>query len=524
METYLTKTLNKPAGGAFARRYAPIVQVSFHTEDQLYQTRGVIDSSNTNFDPTNQLLTVTTTKALSSPAGTFSTSLAGDGWFMPNGKPKLKPNDLAIIYMGYKAPNKSVLWADGTSHTATEDLSTVMIGLIDTVTRTRSGGGDGLQPQVTTTITGRDFGKLLIKSTLKFYPELNWGTAKDQPFFLTQVGWVALLQTFTGANAYVGSPAKILDTTMRFVLKKLVDIKWKVYDDNILGSIGGAKIAELGSMLRYRFAATNFSIPFYMTAQQYEGSIWNLMERVNLKPFTELFVDTRDRWEVANVTGVPQLVNEVCEEESDSAKGQLSDDKGKWSYPATMFGKKDGSQAVVTLRNTPFTKDLWDKLRKHEVPEVDIISETLSYSDNENYNIFWAGTTLTPFGAAFDLKKISPPMLNESNAKRYGLSALEVQIEGLQIQKENEDTQVIALAEMAKSLNQELKDWFEHNDEYLSGTLEMRGKGDLKIGQKLVVVYTGLRIEFYIESVTQSFQVYGKWSTTVQVTRGRVLA
>jgi len=520
--TYLTKSINKPLGGSFARRYVPLVQVSFHTETTLYQVRGIPESMRTDADPTNQLISVTTTKSLSSPAGTFTIVLAGDGWFMPDGLPKLKPNDLAVIYMGYKPFGKSVLWVDGTLHTSDEDLSTVMVGLIDTVTRTRSGGGNGVQPQVTTTITGRDFGKLLIKSMLKFYPELNWDTTKEQHFFLTQVGWVTLLQAFTGADAIMGSPARILDTIMRSILKKLVGVQWKVYDDNTYGSSGGPKTAELGNLLRYRFAKTDFSIPFYMTAQQYEGSVWNLMERVNLKPFTELFVDTRDRWEVDWGNGHDrQLVTEVCEESSDEAKGQLSDEKGKWAYPATMFGKKDGAQAVVTFRNTPFTKGLWDKLRKHEVDEVDIITETLSYSDNENYNVFWAGTTLTPFASTFDLKRVNPPMINEENIKRYGLGALEVQIEGLQLRKENEAMQTIELTAMSKSQNQKLKDWFEHNNEYLSGTLEMRGKGDLKIGQKLI--HRALNLEFYVEGVTQSFQIFGEWHTVAQVTRGRVV-
>jgi len=514
-----TGVTNKPDGGSFARNHSPIAQVSFHTEDKLYQARGVIAGTSHDIDPTNQLLSITTNKMLSSPAGTFSTSLSGDDWFMPNGTPKLRPNDLAIIYMGYRAPSSSVLWIDGTSHTSSEDLSTVMIGLIDTVTRTRSGGGNGIQPQTTTTVTGRDFGKLLIKSMLKFYPELNWDTTKEQHFFLAQTGWIALLRAFTGADAIVGTPAKILDTIMRSVLKKLVGISWKVYDDNITGSTGGAKTAELGSMLRYRFAATDFSIPFYMTVQQYEGSVWNLMERVNLRPFTELFIDTRDRWEVDWGDGhAQQLVTEICEESSDMAKGQLSDDKGKWAYPATMFGKKDGAQAVVTFRNTPFTKDLWAKLRSHEILEEDIISESLSYSDNENYNIFWAGTTLTPFASTFDLKRVNPPMINEDNVKRYGLSALEVQIEGLQL---TDVTQTIALTTMAKSLNQKLRDWFEHNNEYLSGTLVIRGKGDLKIGQKLI--HKSIGMEFYIEGVSQSYQVYGEWHTTAQVTRGRLI-
>lgn len=522
MPNNIRNMVNKPAGGAFAKRYIPVVQVSFHTEDQLYQLRGSAKGYNALQDPTDLLLSVTTNKTLKSPAGTFNISLAGDSWFMPDGKPKMKSNDLVVIYMGYKAQNKLVTWVDGTTHTSDEDLSTVMIGLIDTVTRVRSGGGNGLQPSVTTTVTGRDFGKLLIKSMLKFYPELNWGPDKEQQFFLTQTGWVTLLQTFIGDVANIGSPAVILDIALRKVLKKLVDVKWNVYDDNIYGSSGGPKVVELGNLLRYRFAKTGFGMPFFMTIQEYEGSVWNLMERVNIKPFTELFVDTRDRWEVDWGDGHDrQLVNETCEESSDSAKGQLKDDAGKWAYPATMFGQKDGAQAVVVFRNTPFTKELWGKLRSHEIEEIDIITENLSYSDNENYNLFWAGTTLTPFASTFELKKMVPPRINEDNVKRYGLSPLEVQVEGLQLLKDKESVQTVDLVKMANDLNQKLVDWFSKNNEFLSGTTEIRGKGDIKIGQKLIRKELW-GFEFYIEGVTQNFQVYGEWHTTAQVTRGAV--
>jgi hypothetical protein len=113
---------------AEAKRYVPVVQVSFHTEDQLYQVRGIAKGMDGKPDPTDQLLSVTTSKTLDAPAGTFSINLAGDGWFMPNDKPVLKPNDLAVIYMGYKAEKDTVTWVDGTKHTSSEDLNTVMTG------------------------------------------------------------------------------------------------------------------------------------------------------------------------------------------------------------------------------------------------------------------------------------------------------------------------------------------------------------------------------------------------------------
>lgn len=499
---------------AEAERYVPVVQVSFHAEDKFYQIRGIAKGFEADYDPTDQLISVVTNKVLDAPAGTFTVSLAGDKWFMKDRKPILKSNDLVVIQMGYKAIRDTVSWIDGTSHTGSEDLDTVMIGLVDSVTRDRNGGGNNIAPSITTNIQGRDFGKLLIKAMLKFYPELGWDKEKEQKFFLTEQGWITLLKAFTNDNTIKGSPAKILDTIMRFILKPIMDIKWKVYDTS---EASGAKTISLTNILRYRFAKTNFFIPFFMSAQQYEGAIWNLMDRVNLKPFTELFLDTRDRWEVSNDKGIPQLVNETCEESSDETKGKLEDTNGKWNYPPTQFGSKDGAQAVLVYRNTPFDRESWGKLRSHDLYDIDIIRENLSYSDNENYNLFWAGTTLTPF-STLDLKRVQPPLINEANIPRYGLNSLEVQIEGLELDISKESEQSIALAGLTKSLNEKLKDWFQYAIQYLSGSIETRGKGSYKIGQKLK--HKTLGYDFYIEGVGQNFQVYGDWTTTLSVTRG----
>jgi hypothetical protein len=206
---------------AEAKRYIQVVQVSFHTEEQLYQIRGVAKGLEGELDPTDQLLSVNTVKTLDAPAGTFSISLAGDRWFKRDGKRVLRANDLAIIYMGYKAEREVVQWVDGTKHTSSEDLDTVMIGLIDNVNLARNGGGSGLEPQVYTSVTGRDFGKLIIEAMIKFYPELSIDNEEDKKFLLTEEGWLTIQKVFSNENAMKGDAPVILDTIMRFILKPL---------------------------------------------------------------------------------------------------------------------------------------------------------------------------------------------------------------------------------------------------------------------------------------------------------------
>lgn len=478
---------------AGAKRYIPLVRVSFHTSTKCYQLKGEIKSGQ--LDPTNHVLSVTTTKQMDSPAGAFTVSLAGDEW-----NAKLLPNDLVVIQMGYNTVHGGV------------ELDTVMVGLIDRVRRQRSAGSN----TVTTIVTGRDFGKVLIKSALKFYPELGAANpdAKKagEKFFLTDDGWVTLMSFFTSEQITQGTPAVVLDNIMRYILPKLNDVEWTVWDESKKDPV--SKKVDVTNVLRYNFAKVDMFLPLILSADQFEGAIWNLMERASIAPFTEMFVDVRQGSEAWNPGGKPRVVNETIEEASDASKTKFPKGNGYYPVPRFSFGEDD-SAVMVVLRNTPFYKDAWEQLFTHDLQAEDVLDEDLSFSDDEHYNLFWAGTTINPLG--IDLKRVSPPMMNENNVKRYGISPLEVQIEGLAMDASDAEHPTL-LEDLSKKYTQKLKDWFENNHVYLNGSMTVRGQGDYKIGHRLL--RKGINREFYIEGVTQSFSVFDKWETTLQLTRG----
>lgn len=61
--------------------------------------------------------------------------------------------------------------------------------------------------------------------------------------------------------------------------------------------------------------------------------------------------------------------------------------------------------------------------------------------------------------------------------------------------------------------------WYQHNLEYLAGTVEMRGAPEIRVGYRLDLADRNL--SFYIEGVTHNWQ-YGKpMTTTLHVTRGQ---
>jgi hypothetical protein len=470
------------------KRYIPTAQVSFHTEKECYQIKGEALDKVQPLDPTNQLLSVMTSKTLANPAGTFNLQLVGDEWLN-----RLKSNDVVVIRMGYKDKIKN-----------THKQDTVMVGLIDRVRRTRNMGSG--EPIVQTTVMGRDFGKVLIKALLKFYPEIGMTSeaSDENKFFLTEDGWLTLSEYFTGKDAQKGSPAVLLDIVMRKILPKLYAVDWTVYDES--KQEPSKKSVGIGNILRYNFAQTNFfSLPLFMTLDSYEGSLWNLMERASIKPFTELFVDTRSGEEAWNATGKNRVVPETLEKASNQ----------KDTPPVVEFGD-DGAKVVLALRNTPFDRGSWDKLFQHDLLAEDVISEDLEISDEEHVNLFWAGQQINPLG--IDLKREAPPLLNEANAKRYGLSPMEVEIGGFAFDPEKSSEEGVALQDFSQHYSKRLKAWFENNHTYMNGSMEVRGKGSYRVGQRLL--RTGITREFYIEGVTQSFHVFASWTTNLSLTRG----
>lgn len=458
------------------RVYRPLIQVSFHTETGVYHAKAkTLNAKGEALNPNEQLITVNTQKQMDAPAGFFTMNLVGVQWHE-----RLNAQDITIVQMGYIGEAR---------------LTTVMVGLVDKVGRKRAMGADGT-PSVNTIVTGRDFGKLFVKDLLKFYPEISGKNAAD--FFLTDVGWINLMKVFTTDSIMKGTPAVIIDNIMRHIFPKLHDVKWKLWNER--AQTPSSIDVKATQIVRFQLGKSNFFMPFIFTADQYEGALWNLLERAAPKPFMELFIDTRDGHEAWNPTPDKRLVPHDIEKDSSAPL-----------EPAFEFGQ-DGAKVVLCLRETPYDSVHRSRLIRHEIAEEDIITDDLSKGDEQHYNLFWAGSTINPLG--IDLKRVAPPLLNEQDAKKYGLSPLEVNIEGMEI------TDGLVLEGMSKTYTGKLKEWYQHNHTLWSGTIEIRGNAKIRIGHLVEFGIGASRREYYVEGVSHSFTMFQGWTTTLTLTRG----
>lgn len=63
--------------------------------------------------------------------------------------------------------------------------------------------------------------------------------------------------------------------------------------------------------------------------------------------------------------------------------------------------------------------------------------------------------------------------------------------------------------------------WYQHNIEYLSGTIVMRGAPEIRVGYRLDIQDTARPMSFYVEGVSHSWEFPSQMTTTLTVTRGQ---
>ncbi len=440
----------------------PLCQVEFHTEEAVYSFEGF---ANDKKDPSNYLISVSTNKTLSAPTGSWSVDLLDNNkllWYK-----KINPQDLVVIKMGNKFG----------------ELDTIMVGLVDEIRRKRSVGSKG-ELSVRTTISGRDFGKVLVKAQLKWFPQFRDGTPFPIPELL-QDAFAGMMKTWFETPG--GTPAELTELAIVGAVYNLMGFKIKYWKDK-----KEPVDATIKEIFRFRLQKADLIQPFRDYLDEFEGSAWNYMNGFQHDPFYELFLDTR--------TDYMELVPNTVVEKESFGRGEFEG----------VFGDDD-AKVVLFFRQTPFDQEDWDTLETHNIEEEDIIEEDISRSDHDNYNMFHA----TPVLVAFDEVKYAQaviPEFSSENILKYGISMLEKNVAGLPT---GDDSGI----KFGRELSAKLKEWYWRNIWFRNGSFIIRGNGKIKIGHR--VFDKESNDVFYIEGVSNNFVNFGSWKTTLSVTRGQ---
>lgn len=468
----------------------PVIRRNPLVEVEIITYSGTFTIRNDEHEARNSLLSVSTSKSMSAPAGTFTIRLKplrdASGLTLYD---RLKPMDMVIIRM---------------SADAGEEPRIIMRGLIDTVRISTDVQGNQVQEFIN--ITGRDFGKLFLIHRAYYFKALeniNGFFAIGQ-YGVKEVAFLSLENILREIFTKIFQLSSDLKYTNGQSISNLVELLIAptagfIGDDNGLGLFAGA-----------------------MPLQTQEGTIWSLMQMYSNPPFSELFV--RDDDDNARL-----IVRSAL----------LKDFDGKFTH---TFSEDE--------RDNLFKIDI-DGVR---ISERDIIMRDIGRSDAEVKSLFFtvgksfilsgvefkgatvAGQSFFPTGlrqeGAVPTAARENPFLAQlasdlAGVDIYGIRPFEIETNYLAFdrgaKRETFFDSITDGVTVGKELNKVLVGNYKHNVYLESGTITIIGNNRPRIGYYLKVedkIVPDGEFEFYIEGVSHKFTAFGNWTTTLQVTRG----
>lgn len=235
--------------------------------------------------------------------------------------------------------------------------------------------------------------------------------------------------------------------------------------------------AYLDKGLRYKFSngktlkdyigytGTNYPNEKLINRQSFlsfSGTIWNFIKQLSNSPFNETF------WEIKY--GCPWLIH----------------------------------------RPTPFEKDTWGNLPRVTIKDYDIIANNTGRSDDATFSAFQVELTVED-SAAF---RAFPPAYYPPYYDKYGLRMHTVRsmyaiTSGSISESKNLDPKIFT---------QQLANFNIKNNIMENGTITVKGSNQYHIGERIILESDNM--EYYVEGVRHSFNMYASWVTSLNVTRG----
>lgn len=282
------------------------------------------------------------------------------------------------------------------------------------------------------------------------------GMAKAYTRF--NVGMIQNIAVSTDANSYIGDQLLLADMNSNGVVQYLFN---KFTGKCVNYTFANGK--SLRSYVSYHGEEpiTKEFLHTPHTISSYNGSLWNLMKEMSNAPFNETYWDT------------------------------------------------EGEKAVLIHRPTPFNPEQWGQLKRNVITDEEIVTDATGRSDMETYTVFIVDQKYFADQAIPGNNPVWFPNLYT----KYGISQLQVKTT-YEVVGSGSD----AMKANHKDYLRNISNWNCKNDVFQNGQLTVKGRANYHIGTTVVTEYNNM--EYYVESVTHNFTVYGAWTTTLGLTRG----
>src|SRR4030042_882140 len=442
----------------------------------ILSTRFITKISANLGEENSDLISVTTSKDLNSPSGTFQIVLVpkkgdgGDSWF-----DRVEVFDFVEIkFKGIKDKEQKV----------------VMRGLVDNVQQSEN--YEAGPPNRFITISGRDLGCLLTDFQIYLVPIIK----EHQVAQFTGYGLLYTEAVERGLeNAYVKD---VLDFLMD-MLKKQINIYISGRDKRILD--------YLKTDAQSLFPSHKTSFAFL---KGYDGPWINTFTRFQDKPFHELFIwdDNDYSWLILRPSRLkdargkfPETVDEFLSKKNMYPDNFSISNEEKISMSISKDSREVHSYYITYPSAGVFggKMDFWSVAISPNIEDV-----------TKSENPYLASNEVLP-----------------SASQKFGIRPLEIETVYSDLfvgeidekdKDKSEKEQFDPFIAKGEAMNKTLVAWFLHNPLLLSGTIEIPGTNRAIIGTYMKD--EDEKKEYYVEGVTHSFTLFQSFRTSLQLSRG----
>jgi hypothetical protein len=234
------------------------------------------------------------------------------------------------------------------------------------------------------------------------------------------------------------------------------------------------------------------------TGMEQQLTIWDILQKLIEAPFQELWGDEGPRQ-----VSLDQSPTDLQEEKS-----------------------------YVIMRQTPFNgaisfttgakEDRFDAMTERKIPLDYLLSFSWSRTMDESYSVFFAVPVVLQVDQQYAAASGSLA-INEETLAKHLYRPLQYNLYYIRSGGEANSASVSDTERKASNASQTLKNWFEHNDKYLNGTIRIMVPDetdipDIRIGERVAI--EGINGHFYVESVSHTWQYGGTLAADIGLTRG----
>jgi hypothetical protein len=452
-------------------------------------------------DVSSQVSSLSYTKTMGSPSGTFSFTLTNSpGYGSGDWKDLIKRGSWCLIYLsqdGDLVTTDRVSPPSKNAKKSQEAKKLRCIGFIDRVSVKAELNEKGAF-DVVYDVSGRDFGvvyedtsiwhnvfkyeKIMLESLATSSLNITGAVTIDKAIDLIHD---LFFNPKAVPGAKVNDEHSLLSTALQWLMPRqmLQDLGLKVGSAPFWGEIPDIK----------NFSPTDANLSIERPTDYLSGNAWEQLKKLSVPQFHELFTETTD-------SGQPQLTFRP-----------IPFAISKKNYPS--IGKK-----VSFYKDLPIV----------EVPAIDVIDFNLGEDNHARYNSFLATVATSLIGVEDNialLQNTGFPKNVQDSIKRYGFRPMHVTVDSIVKSAERADGK--GNPEILKEFNWLLYDYWNNVVFAETGDCNLIGKNSIKIGKclkfddKTPYVF-GKR--YYIEGYTDHYVVdekgTGTWTQSVSLTHG----